>query len=62
MPDVVGGDYWGPDGPLEQRGYPRKVGRSRAATDAEMARRLWELSERLTGVTYEFHGSSKPPR
>jgi NAD(P)-dependent dehydrogenase (short-subunit alcohol dehydrogenase family) len=56
MPDVAGNDYWGPDGLFEQRGHPKKVGRSRAATDAEMGRGLWELSERLTGVTYDFAG------
>lgn len=54
MPDVAGDDYWGPDGLLEQRGHPEKVGRSRAAGDADTARRLWDLSEQLTGVTYDF--------
>jgi hypothetical protein len=62
MPDVSGDDYWGPDGLFEQRGHPKQVGRSRAATDAEMARGLWELSERLTGVTYDFGGSAKARR
>ena len=36
----------------ELRGHPAPVGRSRAATDEETARRLWELSEQLTGVTF----------
>lgn len=52
MPDVAGNDYFGPDGPFEQRGYPERVGRSSRANDAAAARRLWELSEELTGVTY----------
>ena len=54
MPDVTGDDYWGPDGLFEQQGFPRKVGRSRAASDEGTARRLWDLSEQLTGVTYDF--------
>src|SRR5215203_1958861 len=50
--DIPGGSYVGPDGRGEIRGHPTLVSPSSAATDAEMARRLWELSERLTGVTY----------
>jgi NAD(P)-dependent dehydrogenase (short-subunit alcohol dehydrogenase family) len=44
--------YVGPNGPGELRGHPTLVGRSAAAADGELARRLWELSERLTGVRY----------
>ena len=44
----------GPDGFFEQRGHPKRVGRTRRAADAADARRLWELSERLTGVTYDW--------
>jgi NAD(P)-dependent dehydrogenase (short-subunit alcohol dehydrogenase family) len=51
MPDVRSGDYWGP-GVLELRGAPKRVGRSRAASDDAVARRLWEESERLTGVVF----------
>jgi NAD(P)-dependent dehydrogenase (short-subunit alcohol dehydrogenase family) len=49
--DLPGNSYVGPDGFQEGRGHPKLVGRSAAANDAETARRLWELSERLTGVT-----------
>jgi NAD(P)-dependent dehydrogenase (short-subunit alcohol dehydrogenase family) len=49
---LPGGTYLGPSGGAEQRGDPVVVGSSQAARDAEMARRLWELSEDLTGVTY----------
>ncbi|GIW42165.1 MAG: short-chain dehydrogenase [Candidatus Binatia bacterium] len=56
--DVEGGDYIGPDGMLENRGYPRKVRPSRRALDPVTARRLWELSEDLTGVRYEFPASA----
>ncbi len=51
-PGVPGGAYFGPDGFGEQRGYPRLVGRSAAAADADVARRLWAASEDLTGVRY----------
>ena len=47
--DIPGGSYVGPDGVGEQRGHPRLVGRSKAASDEAAARRLWELSEELTG-------------
>jgi NAD(P)-dependent dehydrogenase (short-subunit alcohol dehydrogenase family) len=50
--DLPSGADGGPDGPGEARGNPKLVGRSKAASDTETARRLWELSERLTGVTY----------
>jgi NAD(P)-dependent dehydrogenase (short-subunit alcohol dehydrogenase family) len=50
--DVPGGAYVGPDGFGEQRGHPTLVGRSKAAQDADTARRLWDLSEELTGVRW----------
>jgi NAD(P)-dependent dehydrogenase (short-subunit alcohol dehydrogenase family) len=53
-PDLPGGCYIGPDGFLEQRGHPKLVGCSAAARDEGTARRLWETSEELTGVRYEF--------
>jgi NAD(P)-dependent dehydrogenase (short-subunit alcohol dehydrogenase family) len=54
MPDVAGNDYWGPDGLLEQRGHPKRVGRTKRASNGEDARRLWAMSEELTGVTYAW--------
>jgi NAD(P)-dependent dehydrogenase (short-subunit alcohol dehydrogenase family) len=54
MPDVLPDDYWGPDAFREQRGYPKRVGRTDRATDREVAARLWERSEELTGVTYPW--------
>jgi NAD(P)-dependent dehydrogenase (short-subunit alcohol dehydrogenase family) len=50
--DLPGAAYVGPDGIAEQRGHPALVGRSARASDPETARRLWELSERMTGVTF----------
>lgn len=50
--DLPGGGYVGPDGLAEQRGHPTLVGRTAAASDVEMAKRLWALSEELTGVQF----------
>jgi NAD(P)-dependent dehydrogenase (short-subunit alcohol dehydrogenase family) len=50
--DIPGDSYVGPDGFQEQRGHPKLVGRSDAARDMETARRLWERSEELTGVSF----------
>ena len=53
-PGLAGNTYIGPDGFLEMRGYPKIVGRSKAALDTADAHRLWQLSEQLTGVSYPF--------
>ncbi|WP_344885791.1 oxidoreductase [Allokutzneria multivorans] len=50
--DVRGGDFFGPDGLGEMRGYPKRVQPVHAATDPDTAARLWTVSEELTGVTY----------
>jgi NAD(P)-dependent dehydrogenase (short-subunit alcohol dehydrogenase family) len=52
-PGLEGGTFCGPDGFLEQRGYPKPVAPSGAARDKEVARRLWEVSEEMTGVRFE---------
>ena len=51
-PGLPGNSYVGPDGFLEQRGWPRTVDRSAAAQSAADAERLWTASEALTGVLY----------
>ena len=50
--DLPGDSYVGPDGLWGMRGHPTLVSRSDAARDPQAARRLWEESERLTGVTF----------
>jgi NAD(P)-dependent dehydrogenase (short-subunit alcohol dehydrogenase family) len=50
--DIPGNSFAGPGGFMEQRGAPKLVGRSTAAKDAEVARRLWDVSEELTGVRF----------
>jgi len=52
MPDVVTGDYWGPDGMFERAGHPTRVGSTSAARNMADAARLWDVSERLTGVSF----------
>jgi NAD(P)-dependent dehydrogenase (short-subunit alcohol dehydrogenase family) len=54
--DLPGGSFVGPRGPLGLRGRPRVVGSSRRSRDPDAARRLWEVSEELTGVRYAFTG------
>lgn len=51
-PGVNGGDYYGPNGIGGIFGYPVKVNSSAASRNTDDARKLWEWSERLTGVNY----------
>jgi NAD(P)-dependent dehydrogenase (short-subunit alcohol dehydrogenase family) len=51
-PAVLGGQYYGPDGLGQTRGYPKLVGSSRKSHDVNLQRRLWAVSEELTGVVY----------
>jgi NAD(P)-dependent dehydrogenase (short-subunit alcohol dehydrogenase family) len=52
-PGVQGGEYYGPDGYGEIRGYPRLAASNAESHDPEVARRLWDMSEILTDVKYE---------
>jgi hypothetical protein len=45
-------DYYGPGGRGEQRGYPTKVESNGASHNKEDAIRLWNLSEKLTGIFF----------
>ena len=59
--DLPGASYVGPDGLGEHRGYPTLVGRAAAASDVETAKRLWTLSEELTGShAHACHPLIKP--
>jgi NAD(P)-dependent dehydrogenase (short-subunit alcohol dehydrogenase family) len=53
-PGATGGRYYGPDGWMEQKGHPVVVQSSKRSYDQAVARRLWDVSEELTGVHYEF--------
>jgi NAD(P)-dependent dehydrogenase (short-subunit alcohol dehydrogenase family) len=54
VPDLPSGSFVGPDGFRGGRGHPHLVSAAGKAYDEETARRLWEVSEQLTGVTYQF--------
>ena len=51
-PDVEGGAFYGPDWPGEMRGHPTRVQPVKRARDPGLGRRLWDVSEELTGVRY----------
>ncbi len=54
FPDLPGGTFVGPGGLMEQRGHPKVVTAAGKAYDEDTWRRLWEISEELTGVHYQF--------
>lgn len=49
---LPGGTYVGPGGLLQLRGAPRVVGSTRLSRNPEVQRRMWQLSEQATGVSY----------
>ncbi|KKW64065.1 short-chain dehydrogenase [Mycolicibacterium elephantis] len=51
-PGVQGGQYYGPDGIGESRGHPKLVASSAQSHNEDIQRRLWSMSEELTGVTF----------
>ncbi|WP_174296446.1 SDR family NAD(P)-dependent oxidoreductase [Sphingomonas bacterium] len=51
-PAVIGGQYYGPGGRGEIRGCPKLVDSSHESHDQGIQRRLWDVSEKLTGVTF----------
>jgi NAD(P)-dependent dehydrogenase (short-subunit alcohol dehydrogenase family) len=59
QPDLEGGSYAGPDGAGEFRGSPRLSMPTPSARDERTAARLWEVSEQLTGVSFEL-GANAP--
>ncbi len=50
--DAEGGQYWGPDGPNEQKGKPALAKIDEAALDEELNVRLWDWAEEVTGVVF----------
>ena len=60
-PEVRGGDYVGPSGPFGVSGSPASVRSSNRSYDEDLARRLWDVSEEMTGVHYTFvAGRTRP--
>ncbi len=53
-PDAKAGDYYGPSGFGEMRGFPKKVYATKLAHDEGIAQRLWDISEELTGTKFSL--------
>lgn len=53
-PAAVGGEYYGPNGLREVRGYPARAEIAPSGQNDEAAARLWRVSEQLTGVKFSF--------
>ncbi|WP_088007017.1 oxidoreductase [Indiicoccus explosivorum] len=53
-PNLTGGEYIGPDGKGQRKGYPTLERPDPAALDEKTAERLWNVSEEMTGVVYDF--------
>lgn len=51
--DSQGGEYYGPSGFMELRGYPVQVSSNKRSKDQTIAARLWKVSESLTGVLFD---------
>ncbi|CAM3225992.1 SDR family NAD(P)-dependent oxidoreductase [Tsukamurella hominis] len=51
-PGALGGQYYGPDGLGERRGAPKVVASSEQSYDLDLQRRLWAVSEELTGIAF----------
>ncbi len=58
--DVLSGDYFGPAGWMEMSGSPKRVKSNKQSHDHGVARKLWDISERLTGVNYHFSRGDRP--
>ena len=50
MPGIEPGGYYGPQGMGEMRGASGKARRTKAASDLQLARRLWDVSIAKTGI------------
>lgn len=58
--DVPGDSFAGPSHLMHMRGAPRLIDRSDAARDPDLARRLWDASEQLTGVRFPLRSGTRP--
>lgn len=57
--EAEGGQFIGPDGANEKKGYPTLVQPAEAARDEALAERLWRLSEQLTGVRPDLESMAR---
>ena len=51
-PQATGGQYYGPGGKNERKGHPVVVSSSSESHDETVAKRLWTVSEEITGITF----------
>jgi len=51
-PEARGGGYYGPDRLSETRGHPTEAPIPRQALEKHVAHKLWEISEKLTGISF----------
>jgi NAD(P)-dependent dehydrogenase (short-subunit alcohol dehydrogenase family) len=58
---IEGGEYVGPGGFMDMRGYPTEATPSDRARDLDAAARLWGVSEELTGVEYDLEAPRAEP-
>ena len=52
--NVMGGEYFGPTKMMELKGYPELVKSSDKSYNKDLAKKLWEVSEKLTNLKYQF--------
>ncbi len=53
-PDAKGGQYWGPDGPNEQKGKPALAKIDSVALDEKLNAKLWDWAKEITKVNFPF--------
>src|SRR6266699_334165 len=58
--EAHGGEYYGPSGFMELRGYPVQVSSNKLSKDQTIAARLWKVSENLTGVLFDVGRTADP--
>ncbi len=58
--EAHGGEYYGPSGFMELRGYPVQVSSNKLSKDQTIAARLWKVSENLTGVMFDVGRTADP--
>ena len=57
--NAKGGEFYGPGGFLGMWGYPIQQQSNERSKDEAIAERLWNVSEELTGVKFEFNKIAK---
>lgn len=51
-PSLKGGEYIGPDGKVNKKGYPAISDEVNILFNKDVAQRLWDVSEKLTGIVF----------